>query len=225
MTDMRSNKFARRIAGVLILMAGFIAAPSGAQQSRLRVLSPSAGTVVRPGQTITISVSADASVEKLALIGQRPLGPGQVVSGGAPGIMARGQGELRPIQFSLRIPADTQPGTYRITAMGTISGDDVESEAVTIDVEKSEEPARIWAEPASIHFEHVGDQIPVRVLGAFADGSHEELTKSTKTSFTSADPHVATVNAAGVVTAVGPGKTSIQARTPASDYSIPVRVQ
>ncbi len=222
---MRINKFARRIAGVLVLIAGFIANPSGAQQNRLRVISPSAGTVVRPGQTITISVLADASVEKLALIGQRPLGPGVVISGGAPGIMARGQGELRPIQFLLRIPADTQPGTYYVTAMGKISGDDVESAALTIDVERSEEPARIWAEPASIHFEHVGDQIPVRVLGAFADGSHQELTKSSKTTFTSVDPRVATVNAGGVVTAVGPGKTSIQARTPTSDYSIPVRVK
>jgi hypothetical protein len=92
-------------------------------------------------------------------------------------------------------------------------------------VEKSEEPRSIRTEPAIIHFEHAGDQIPVRVLGAFADGSHEELTKSSKTTFMSADPRVATVTAGGVVTAVGPGKTSIQARTPSSDYSIPVRVQ
>ncbi len=222
---MRTNKFARRIAGVLVLIAGFIATPSGAQQDRLRILSPAAGTVARPGQTITISVAADASVEKLALIGQRPLGPGQVVSGGAPGIMARGQGESRPIQFLLRIPANTQPGYYRVTAMGRISGDDVESEAVTIDVERAEEPASIRTEPSVIHFEHVGDQIPVRVLGAFADGSREELTKSSKTTFISADPRVATVTADGVVTAVGIGKTSVQARTPTSDYSIPVRVE
>ncbi len=222
---MRTIKLARRIAGILILMAAFIAVPSGAQENQLRILSPATGTVVRPGQTITISVAADASVEKLALIGQHPLGVGRIISGGAPGIVARGQGESRPIQFSLLIPADTQPGIYRVTAMGRVSGDDIESEATTIDVEKSEEPRSIRTEPAIIHFEHIGDQIPVRVLGAFADGSHEELTKSSKTTFTSADPRVATVTAGGVVTAVGPGKTSIQARTPSSDYSIPVRVQ
>jgi len=221
---MRPRKLAGQIAGILVLSAGMFAAPSGAQQSLVHILSPSAGTVARPGQTITVAVAADASVEKLALIGQRPLGVGRILAGGAPGIMARGQGQSLPIQFQVRIPADAQPGTYRVTAMGRVSGGEVESEAVTIDVEKSEEPVRIWAEPALIHFVKVGDEIPVRVLGAFADGSNGELTKSSKTAFTSADPRVATVSASGMVTAVGPGKTTIEARTPTSDYSIPVRV-
>jgi hypothetical protein len=221
---MRTNKYTVRIAGILVVLSGLIAVPSGAQQDRLRIVSPGSGTVARPGQTVTIAVAADASVEKLALIGQHPLGVGQILAGGAPGIIARGQGESRPIQFLVRIPAGTQPGIYRVTAVGRIPGGDVESEAVTIDVEKSEEPVRIWAEPSAVQFQRVGDEIPVRVLGAFADRSNEELTKSRKTTFTSADPRVATVDASGVVTAVGPGKTTIQARTPSSDYSIPVRV-
>ena len=222
---MPAIKSALRIAGLVIFGAAVIAAPSGAQHGPLRILSPAAGTIARPGQTITISVNADATVEKLALIGQHPLGVGQIFAGAAPGIIARGQGDSRPIQFMLRIPENTQPGTYRVTAVGKIFADDVESEAITIDVEKSVEPVRIWTEPSIIHFEHVGDQIPVRVLGAFGDRSNEELTKSSKTTFVSADPRVATVSADGVVTAVGPGKTTIQARTPSSDYSIPVRVR
>jgi uncharacterized protein YjdB len=64
----------------------------------------------------------------------------------------------------------------------------------------------------------------VRVLGAFGDGSQEALTKSSKTTYTSANPNVATVSADGLVTAVGPGKTSIQVRTPTHDFSIPVTV-
>ncbi|MGA2647393.1 MAG: Ig-like domain-containing protein [Candidatus Sulfotelmatobacter sp.] len=221
---MRKNNFPRRNTGILILTVGLIAVPTGAQQSLMRILSPSAGTVVRPGQTIAISVSADASVEKLVLIGQRPLGVGQISSGAAPGIMARGLGEAGRVQFGLRIPAQTQPGIYRVTAMGRVSGGDVESEAVTIDVEKSEEPVRTWMEPSVIQFEHVDDHIPVRLLGAFADGSSEELTKSSKTTFASGDPRVATVTADGVVTSVGPGKTSIRACTPSTEYSIAVRV-
>jgi len=221
---MPTNKNVLRLAGILALLAAFVAIPSGAQQSLLRIVSPGAGTVARPGQTITIAVTADVSVEKLALIGQHPLGVGMVLAGAAPGIIARGQGESRPVQFQVRIPAGTQPGTYRVTAVGRIASGDVESEALTIDVEKSEEPVRIWAEPSAIQFERVGDQIPVRVLGAFAGQSNEELTKSSKTAFISADPRVATVTANGMVTAVGHGRTTIQARTPSSDYSIPVRV-
>jgi len=222
---MRKKESVRQVASVLALVAGFIAVPCGAQQNLLRILSPSTGTVVHPGQTITIAVAANASVEKLALIGQRPLGVGQIVTAGPTAITASGQGDARPMQFVLRVPAQTQPGIYRVTAMGRVSGGDLVSEALTIDVEKAEEPVRIWTEPSLIRFEQIGDQIPVRVLGAFPDGSNEELTKSTKTTFTSADPHVATISADGMAAAVGPGKTSIQIHTPLSDYSIPVRVQ
>jgi len=221
---MRTKQCAWRVTGLLLLIAGFSALPSGAQQDRIRILSPAAGTTVRPGQTVILSVAADPAVEKLALIGQHPLGVGQVVSGGAPGIVSRGAGESRPIQFQIRIPTEIQPGIYRVTAVGRAWNGDVESEALTLDVESSQEPARIWIEPSIIKFARAGERIPVRVLGVFADASQKELTRSSKTTFISADPRVATVTADGVVVSMGPGKTSIQVRTPTLDYSIPVSV-
>ncbi len=223
---MRANQRARWLKSTLVLIAAIasIAARSSAQQDLLRITSPGSGSVVHPGDTVTISVSADYSVEKLALIGQHPLGVGQVLSGGA-GIIARGQGEMRPLQFVLRVPKEIQPGIYHVTAIGRTSGGDVESEALTLDVEKTQEPSRIWAEPALLQFTRTGDSIPVRVLGAFAEGPNEELTRSTKTTFTSADPRVATVSSSGMVTAVGHGKTTIQVHTPSSDFSVPVRVE
>ena len=93
-----------------------------------------------------------------------------------------------------------------------------------LDVEKAEEPTRIWAKPSTILFSRAGERIPLRVLGAFGDGSQETLTKSSKTIYTSADPRVATVSADGLVTAVASGKTSIQVRTVTHDFSIPVTV-
>ena len=223
---MRAIQRTRWLTSTLVLIAAiaFITARSSAQQDLLRITSPGPGSIVHPGETVTISVSADYSVEKLALIGQHPLGVGQVLSGGA-GIIARGQGEMRPLQFVLRIPKEIQPGIYHVTAIGRTSGGDVESEALTLDVEKTQEPSRIWTEPALLQFTRTGDSIPVRVLGAFAEGPNEELTKSTKTTFTSADPRVATVTSSGMVTAIGHGKTAIQIHTPSSDFSIPVRVE
>jgi hypothetical protein len=221
MTDRRSS----RIAGILILIAALSAIGARAQQELIHILSPATDTVVRPGQTITITVTAETSVEKLVVIGQHPLGVGQVISDPAPGVVTRGQGDSRPVQFQLTIPAQIRPGAYRVTAMGTTSGGNMESQAIVLDVEKSEEPARIWTEPSVIQSIHPGDRIPIRVLGSFADNSQEELTKSNKTHFTSGDPHIATVTADGVVTAVSPGKTFIQIRTPQHDYSISVQVQ
>jgi len=223
--DGMANRRSWQIAGILVSIAALSAIGARAQQELIHILSPATDTVVRPGQTITITVTAGTSVEKLVVIGQHPLGVGQVVSDPAPGIVTRGQGDSRPVTFQLTIPAQIRPGAYRVTAMGTTSGGNMESQAIVLDVEKSEEPAKIWTEPSIIQSIHPGDRIPIRVLGSFADNSQEELTKSNKTRFTSGDPHIAKVTADGVVTAVAPGKTFVQIHTPLRDYSISVWVQ
>ncbi len=204
------------IVGSLILAVGLVAASARAQESPIRFVSPAAGTVVQPGHTVTVAVTADSSVEKFALLGQRPLPLSQVV---APGL-----GVASPFEFQVKIPTDIRPGSYRVTAIGVLRGGESVSESLVLDVEKAEEPTRIWAKPETMLFSRAGEQIPLRVLGAFGDGSQETLTKSSKTIYTSADPRVATVSADGLVTAVASGKTSIQVRTATHDFSIPVTV-
>lgn len=211
-------------SAALALITGFIPVSSSAQQS-LRILSPASILVARPGQTVTISVSSDSTVEKLVLMGQRPLGMARLVSDGVAGIVAQGQGEGHALQFLLTIPAAIQPGTYRVTAFGRTPSGIVESKPLVLDVERPDQPTRIWAEPSIIQFTHVGDHVPLRVLGAFADGSQAELTRSSNITFASTDPRVASITSAGIVTALGEGKTSIVVRTPSADYAVPVRVQ
>jgi len=222
---MKKNKFDCLVRTALLLITGLIAVPSSAQQEQLRILSPASGLVVRPGQTVTITVSADSAVQKLMLTGQHPLGMARLAIGGTAGIVAQGQGEGHPLPFLLTIPTAIRPGTYRVTAVGRASGGDVESKALVLDVERPDQPTRIWAEPSIIQFTHFGDQIPLRVLGAFADGSQAELTRSSRTTFASSDPRIASITAGGMVTAVQAGRTSILVRTPSADYSVPVRVQ
>jgi Bacterial Ig-like domain (group 2) len=223
---MNRNKFdCFGLATLLVLTTALLTVPSFAQESLLRILSPASGLVVRPGQTVTISVSANSSVQKLVLTGQNPLGMAHPVSGGAAGLVAQGQGEGHPLQFSLTIPTVIQPGTYHVTAVGRTAGDTVESNTLALDVERPDAPTRIWAEPSVIQFTRVGDQIPLRVLGTFPDGSQLELTRSSRTTFVSSDPRIASITATGMVTAVKEGRTSILVRTPSADYSIPVRVQ
>ncbi len=206
-----------KLAGILILAAGLVTASARAQESPVHFVSPASGTVVRPGQTVTIAVAVDSSVQKLALLGRHPLPLSQVV---APGL-----GVAAPYEFQVRIPADIRPGTYHVAAIGTLAGGETVSERLALDVEKSEEPTRIWVKPSTILFSGAGERIPVRVLGAFSDGSQETLTKSSKTTYTSADPSVVTVSDDGLVTSVGPGKTSIQVHSPTQDISIPVTVK
>jgi len=212
-------------ATAALVLTGLITVASSAQETSLRILSPASGVVARPGQSVTITVSASSAVEKLVLIGQHPIGMARLAIDGTAGMVAHGQGEGHPLQFLLTIPKAIQPGRYRVTALGRTSDGVVESNAVALDVERSDQPARIWTEPSIIHFTHVGDQIPVRVLGAFADGSRAELTRSSNTTFASANPRVASITTSGMVTAVEEGRTSILVRTPSADYSVPVRVQ
>jgi hypothetical protein len=167
---------------------------------------------------------ADISLENVALIGQQPLGVGQVVSGASTGVVARGQGEATPIRFELSVPSEIRSGIYRVTVIGTTTTGETVSTSLTLDVERAEVPVKVWAEPSSILFSRIGDRIPIRVLSKSADGSQRELTRSTQTSFTSGDRNVATVSAGGTVTAVGPGETTIKVHTQSEDLSVPVRL-
>ena len=221
---MKRNKFDFFVRAALLLMAALMTVPSFAQE-QLRILSPASGLVVRPGQTVTITVSADSAVQKLVLTGQHPLGMARLASGGAAGMVAQGPAQGHPLQFLLTIPTTIQPGPYRVSAVGNSAGGTVQSKALILDVERPDQPTRIWAEPSIIQFTHLGDQIPLRVLATFADGSRAELTRSSNTTFASSDPRVASITAGGMVTAVEAGKTSILVRTPSADYSVPVRVQ
>jgi len=222
---MRRNELDRFLTVAVVLIAGSVTIPSFAQQSLIQILSPASGLVVHPGQTVTITLAANSSVQRLVVVGQHPLGMARLAAGGVAGIVAQGQGDARAQQFLLSIPSGIRPGIYRLTAVGKTSAGPAESDAVALNVERPDEPTRIWAEPSSIQFTHVGDRIPLRVLGAFTDGSQTELTRSSRTKFTSSDPHVASITADGVVTALGEGKTTIRMQTPSADYSIPVRVQ
>jgi hypothetical protein len=222
---MKRNKFNGIVLATLASTVMLIVAQSFAQESLVRILSPTSGLVVRPGQTVTATVSANRGVQKLLLMGQHPLGMARLASDGAAGIVASGQGEGHPLQFLLTIPTLIQPGTYRVTAVGRTPDGVVESNALALDVERPDEPTHMWAEPSIIQFSHAGDQIPLRVLGTFADDSREELTRSSKTTFASADPSIASVTAGGMVAALKEGSTNIVVRTPSADYVIPVRVQ
>lgn len=225
MSEKELNRFSIAAVALFFLIASTASLPCFAQQSLLHILSPASGFEVHPGETVTINVAADASVQKLILTALHPLGTSQLGLGNAAGVVAQGRGEAHPIPFLLTIPNTIRPGIYHVTAIGVTPTGTVESDPLALDVERADNPIRIWAEPSSIQFTQVGDQIPLRVLGEFADSSQIDLTRSSRTKFTSADTGVASVTADGRVTAIGAGKTSILMRTPSANYTIPVRVQ
>jgi hypothetical protein len=67
----------------------------------------------------------------------------------------------------------------------------------------------LTAQPASISFDYVGDQVPLLITAKFPDGPPVIATKSPNTTYLSGNTSVATVNPQGIVTAAGPGSTYI----------------
>jgi hypothetical protein len=115
-----------------------------------------------------------------------------------------------PFQFSITVPAGAPIGAYHLTAVGNAGQSSlVESAPVTLYVETSASPTSITIQPPTIIFEAQGEQIPLQVLGTFADGTVGDLSGSSQLAFGSSNTAAATVSTTGVVTAVGMGSASI----------------
>jgi hypothetical protein len=180
------------LALVTITSDGLLAQPT------LRITSPKDRTIVNPGGTVVVNVSASgAPFLGVIVIPHDPIG---VVEGLT----------SPPYQFSVAIPMTIRPGLYTLTAMGrtTPAGDPVSSSPVSIDVERPDSPVSITADLTTVELP-VGGKMDILVTGKYSDGSTVDLSSSTKTTYVSQATGIATVDAYGYITAVAPGLTSI----------------
>lgn len=101
-------------------------------QTSLQIISPADGSTVNPGQTLTVSVSTSgAPPAQLTIVGEDPIGFSQVLTSA-------------PYQFSIQVPSEIDSGMYTVTAWGvTAWGDTVESESISIDVERAGSPYQL----------------------------------------------------------------------------------
>jgi len=172
---------------------------AGQPPALLAISSPSDGANVRPGQTLSVTVTspANARFEGVAVVGEGPIGISTTLATGVPG------------QFTLDVPADIACRRYIVTADGTTAAGQDVSTSVTIDVERSDMPTSIRAAHPSIGFEAPGASVPIRILGSFTDGKVLDVTRSTNVVYESSDPTVATVSSSGEVTALAAGDAVI----------------
>ncbi len=166
------------------------------QQPLLQITSPTDQSRVQEGQTVTIVVAADPSVQNVYVLTQSPLPAVQPTSS--------------PTQFTLTLPTNIHPGLYQIGAIGSNSGSDVESAPIQIDVERQDAPVSLIAKPTFVTISTIETTQPSNVLGTFADGSTLSLKNSSLISYHSDLPSVVTIAPNGVMTAVGPGYATIR---------------
>ena len=190
-------KRAEKIISILtLLLPMLVAAVCQAQQPLLQITAPASGTLATEGQTITITVSSDPSVQNLGVLVPYPLPEPQPTSASK--------------QFTLTLPTTIPPGLYNLTAAGSNATGDVESAPVTIDVEPQSLGA-ISVTPTVLTLNSVGDQYPLRAISTFSSGTPPPLdvTYSTQLSYSSYNSQIATVNSSGMITAVAAGQTYI----------------
>ena len=207
----RKNMLLRVAALILATLCSTMAQQSPPQ---LQITSPAAGTIVNPGQTISVSVLSPAgtSFSKVAVAGQDPLGSSSIATS-------------VPSQFSISVPTNISPGTYMLTALGTTTaGKFVQSATILVDVERLDMPTSISADPPQVLFRSAGQHAPLEIFATFPDGTSLTVTNSSHLAYTSSNHSVATVDKNGVVTGVAKGSASITAtytlRTQSVHFSV-----
>ncbi|MHB8527459.1 MAG: Ig-like domain repeat protein [Candidatus Acidiferrales bacterium] len=188
----------------VVLLA--VAVASGAQQNPplLQITSPAEGTVVNPGQTISVTVTSpgNASFLQVGVIGEGPIGFSSLVTS-------------VPAQFSMSIPTNIACRKFMLTAVGaTSSGQSAESLTILIDVERPDRPtalSQLDSKTPGLSFDAIGEQLPLVLLGTFSDGSILDVTRSTNVTYSSSDSSIAAVDTNGMVTGTGTGDATITA--------------
>jgi len=196
---------------IIAFMFILVVIPSFAQSNLLQITSPASGTIVNPGQVVTISVSADPSVSNVAILGDEPLGFTQATNG-------------QPLQFQLTIPSNTTIGAYDVGAMGTTpDGSVVDSPSISLRVDVQGSASISGTQPGVLRFSAAVETIPLHVIGSVS-GSQLDITHSLQMSYSSENPQIATVDGNGIVTAVALGSTHIIVSNSNGSYYVSTEV-
>ena len=208
---------AARLAS-LIIVCPLLAVPL--EKPMLRIISPTSGIVVKPGQKVSFRITGSGIFTALEVVGEAMAGfeerPGKP-----------------PWVVSVEIPENTDPGLYSLTATGNTSETEVESiNKVNIDVEPTEAPPLLFSQRTLVI--PLGDCVVLRpgsprgdrqeeknrapsgacgqnlfISGTYADGTNVTLNRSTKITFVSQAPSVAKVESDSALVGVSAGKTKL----------------
>lgn len=179
--------------GCLILACTSLYAQPG-----ITIASPQSGTVIHPGQSITIRLSLTT--------GMRPKSMG-IASPELQTLIP--VPETSPSEISFSFPEDVVSGTFTFTAFGTtLNNVELESNNLQFLIERADKPISITVEPSMIHDLAVGDHYPLHVSASFSTGTETDITHSTRTTYSTKNPEIAIVRQ-GVLSALKPGHTEI----------------
>lgn len=175
----------------------------------LAIVSPTSGTLVAPGSTITVTLEATGFLPQEVLL-----------IGGAETLVL----DTAPFVAQVQVPADAI-GRMSLFAVGFGEEDLAYAEEVEliVGVEATLQSVEVFGGNVSLGNPGITRQLLVR--GHYSDGVVRDITSADLgTRYATTDGSVATVSADGLVTATGQGVTTLVARNGAVVTSVNVRV-
>lgn len=178
---------------IIARLAYIATALAAADKPFLRIISPVNGAVVRPGQKLAVKVTGAGEYPGLGVLGADVVGGIQAPMGKPPWII------------SVVLPAE--PGKTDLSAIGTtLSGIEVESNTVEVDVEPVEIPHAVSLQAVDVM--SVGSCMVVTnesrcsglllmITGTYPDGTIVSLNRSTRLKPVSQSPSIVAVSKDG----------------------------
>jgi hypothetical protein len=163
----------------------------------IRITSPKDGTIVHPGDSVAVELAVSGGTLLAAMIV-----PADPINNEA--LLAP------PFHFSIKIPSRIASGIYSMVALGsTAESPELTSPRIAIDVEQPVPPRNIRAIPGIYTLLSVGTRRVVQVIGTYGEHDEVDLSRSTRTSYTSDPPGIISVTREGLITGLKPGSARI----------------
>src|SRR5213594_1291011 len=178
------------ILAIVVLPA--ISAAAQAPTGGLRIVSPSNGGVVEPGQPFTVVVEPEPGVSPTA------------VALLSPSIFTFK--EQPPFTYVVSFPSGAALGPEKLVADGIDARERSFRAEITLNLEPTIAVTSVQVtSPALL----INAEREISVFGNFVDGVRREITRSREVTYASSNPQVATVAPDGLVKAVGEGTATI----------------
>lgn len=214
------------MAAVGVLLCGIVGC-GPRQASAFRITSPTAGSQVEAGSTITVHLDS-GGVGVLMGVLFASSGTGKSVDSPANDTELD---VLPPYTWTFQVPRN-YVGPLTFTAIGRVLGQKtgVAPEAeVTINVVL---PANVQITAIRVRddqrtlFMEVEERLKVYVYGQFSDGVEREVSSvNSGTQYEVADPGIAVVDGEGLITVLAPGTTTIKITNGSKQLQIEVRAR
>ncbi len=176
----------------------------------LTITSPTPGTVVTSGSTVSVTVTVDPglTVDQVVVAG-----PGQAINDTS-----------APFQVSFEVPIEAFRG-YEIQAFGKndSTNEYYTSAPVALVAQPSAALQGLQIDPTEAHILGPGDSLQLTVTGSFADGVPRRVPAS-EVTWTSLNPGIVGVAADGTATGVAVGTGTVRADSQALQTTRSVKV-